>query len=257
MTESVTYELPLNERIRTVLRIDFLANQFAYFVNGTEVWESRAALETLLDTIILVERPDLKSELIKELERHITRLTPFLEKKTSWDEKERLRILFLDYNQTLELLQTRIGPLATQLRTDEFLLDVQNRIGLPGGSCDFDAPRYHQWLKRGLDERQQHLRRWAEELKPIWQTTKLILRSLRSFGFSENSVAENGLFQMNFPQESACQLVRVAIPAANNYYPEISGDRHRITIRFFTAQLETRPVQVTEDVSFILVSCFL
>ncbi|CAK0764899.1 Cell division protein ZapD [Gammaproteobacteria bacterium] len=255
MADTITYEFPLNERVRTLLRLDLLAQQFEYFVGGTSVWESRAAVESLLDTIVSVERSDLRSELVKELERQVAILAP-LEQSPGVDVT-RLREILDEFDLSIDRLKIQSGPLAPNLRTNEFLFDIQNRIGLPGGTCDFDLPIYHAWLERSPDLREQDLRRWAEELKPVWLATELMLHIIRGTGVPSSKVAEGGSFQLSFTPEQSCQMVRVILPSMLGYHPVMSGDHHRVTMRFMTPLSEGRPVPVQEDVSFHLMCCIL
>ena len=255
MADSITYEFPLNERIRTFLRLDLLAQQFEYFVAGTSVWDSRAAVESLLDAVVSVDRSDLRGELIKELERQVAILSPM--EQSPGVDVVRLREILDEFDLTIDRIKAQTGPLAPNLRTNEFLFDIQNRIGLPGGTCDFDLPLYHAWLERTADLREKDLRDWAEELKPIWQATELMLHIIRGTGIPSLKVAEKGSFQINFTPEQSCQMIRVVIPNTLGYHPVMSGDHHRVTIRFMTPQPEGRPIQVQDDVSFHLICCIL
>ena len=74
MAKPVIYEQPLNERVRTFLRLEHLFCQIDYTLRGYSIWDSRATLDTLVETLEILSRSDLKTELIKELERHIVKL---------------------------------------------------------------------------------------------------------------------------------------------------------------------------------------
>lgn len=67
--EQVIYEQPLNERIRTLLRLEFLFEQANAHTYRHSAWDSRAAINTLFDIINVFSRADLKTEIMKELER--------------------------------------------------------------------------------------------------------------------------------------------------------------------------------------------
>ena len=69
MTNFTIYELPLNERIRTLLRLEFLFQQARYSMRGYSTWDSRATISSILDITNIISRIDLRSELIKELGR--------------------------------------------------------------------------------------------------------------------------------------------------------------------------------------------
>jgi cell division protein ZapD len=51
------------------------------------------------------------------------------------------------------------------------------------------------------------------------------------------------------------QLIRVQIPAETPYFPEISGGKHRFTVRFMLFDINQRPQQISEDVAFRLSCC--
>ena len=65
----ITYEQPLNERIRTFLRYEQLAERFAYFARQEKPNDSHVALLTLIEIFNLVSRGDLKQELLKQIKR--------------------------------------------------------------------------------------------------------------------------------------------------------------------------------------------
>jgi len=67
--ETRIFEHPLNERMRTFLRLDFLYNQALYHNEMASQWGSRAAMDCLLDVLAIATRGDIRSEVLKELER--------------------------------------------------------------------------------------------------------------------------------------------------------------------------------------------
>src|SRR5690348_18350316 len=79
-SESLIFEQPLNERMRTFLRLDYLYNQALYHNEKASQWGSRAAVASLLDILAISTRGDVRSDVLKELERHIGMLTEFQDK---------------------------------------------------------------------------------------------------------------------------------------------------------------------------------
>src|SRR6185369_15172589 len=65
------YEQPLNERMRTFLRLDFLYQQAMYHEERTDSWSTRAAVGSLLEILAITARGDIRSEVLKELERQM------------------------------------------------------------------------------------------------------------------------------------------------------------------------------------------
>src|SRR5687768_2627705 len=65
------YEQPLNERMRTFLRLDFLYQQALYHEEREDQWSTRAAMSALLEILAITARGDVRSEVLKELERQV------------------------------------------------------------------------------------------------------------------------------------------------------------------------------------------
>src|SRR3954453_20738450 len=76
-TETLIFEQPLSERMRTFLRLDFLYTQALYHNEIPSQWGSRAAISCLLDVLPISTRGDTPSDVLKELERQVTTLNEF------------------------------------------------------------------------------------------------------------------------------------------------------------------------------------
>jgi len=76
--EGITvYEQPLNERMRTFMRLDFLYNQALYQSEIATAESARAAMTGLLDILAITTRSDMRSDALKELERHLNHMNEF------------------------------------------------------------------------------------------------------------------------------------------------------------------------------------
>ena len=89
----VIYEQPLSERVRTFLRLEYLFNEFFARLEGPTLWDSRNALASLLDILNIFNRTDLKTEVMKELERQMSTLAA-LEHAPGVDRAHRERALW-------------------------------------------------------------------------------------------------------------------------------------------------------------------
>src|SRR5277367_4578985 len=74
---ATVFEQPLNERMRTFLRLDFLYNQALHHNERASPWGSRAAMASLIDILALATRGDVRSDVLKELESQLTALNDF------------------------------------------------------------------------------------------------------------------------------------------------------------------------------------
>src|SRR5579862_9136821 len=72
--EPSIFEQPLNERMRTFLRLDFLYSQAIYHNERATPFGTRAAVDSLLDILAILTRGDIRTDVVKELERHLALL---------------------------------------------------------------------------------------------------------------------------------------------------------------------------------------
>lgn len=255
MQKYITYEHPLNERVRTLLRLEFLFRQIKHFMSGSTIWDSRAVLGNVMDILTVFSRGDLKTELIKELERNIANLGRLTEK--SGVDHTQLKNILHWLNKLRGVLHGMEGQLGQELRDNEFLNAIRQRSSIPGGTCDFDLPIYHQWLHLPYERRQADLECWLATLDTVRQSVELILKLIRNSAEPTTAVAETGVYQHALDPAIPFQLVRIGIASELPYYAEISGGKHRFAVRFLQPAANARPQQATEDIVFRLTCCAL
>jgi cell division protein ZapD len=250
------YEQPLNERIRTFLRLAYLFQLNEHHLSGSTEWDIRSALDTLLDITDLIGRTDIKNEISKELERHSTTLKAL--QKNPGVDLARLDLILNDINQYLEVLKDKDCQPGHRLRQNELVNSVKQRNAILGGSCNFDIPAYHYWLSRPATELSQILDEWQQDLIIIKQCIYLIINLIRNSTNPTTELAEKGFYQKSLEQNIGCQLIRIILPDDSPYFPEISAGKHRFTVRFME-QLDTysRPTQTESDLEFRLHCCIL
>lgn len=255
-SETITFEQPLNERVRTVMRLEHLFEQARFGVDGDTVWHSRLAVATLGEILDIFGRGDLKTELMKELKR-VLELLHRLEERPGVDTA-RLAEVTRRCEELTDRLGSHTGPLGSALRQDDLLATVLQRAGIAGGTCAFDLPRYHRWLSRPAAARRADLEGWLASIELVREATETILGLLRDSAIPVECRAEGGMYQRTLDRNSAHQLVRVELPRSSAMFPEISGTRMFITIRFMSATGDQeRPQQEESDVDFILQLCAL
>lgn len=255
VTNSSIYELPLNERIRTLLRLEFLFQQARYSMRGFSVWDSRATISYILDITNIMTRIDLRSEVIKELERQSTVLLAI-------SSQPGVDATILD--ETLKKLENYTKNLKNsknschdELCNNNLLKLIRQRESIPGGTCDFDIPVYHFWLEQPAEKRIYQLESWLKGLDTFRLSTGLILGLLRESAINNSLTAEQGFYQQTLDKAAPFQLVRVFLPADVDYYAEISGGKHRFSIRFMKPVENERAAPCKEDIEFQLACCAL
>ena len=66
----VRYEYPFNESIRTMLRLEQLFDRLGQLMPRDTPLDHHFALVTIFEVVDVASRADLKSDLLKDLERH-------------------------------------------------------------------------------------------------------------------------------------------------------------------------------------------
>ena len=256
VADHIHYEQPLNERIRTFLRLEFLFRQTSRYLAGNSEWDSRNTLHSLLEIMHIFGRADLKTEAMKELDRHIQSLAK-LEQNPNVDRSLLVGILD-ELDRLIDQLHAINGQIISTLKKNEFLSAIMQRSAIPGGTCDFDLPEYHFWLQQPAEQRTRDLSGWLHHFDSIAEAIQLILRLTRDSAVMRPEEAPGGFFQKTLDPNLPCQMVRVAVPAGTPYFAEISGGKHRFTVRFLEVPvIGERPLQTRQDVPFSLGCCII
>ncbi len=249
----ILYEYPFNERIRTYLRLEHLCRRLRVLVARDEALDHHFALATLFEIMDVAARADLKSDVLKDLEKQKTVLAsyrgnPAISEAVLEDVIGRLDACYAS-------LQEQPGKAGHALTDNEWLMGVRSRIGIPGGTCEFDLPGYHAWQQFEPSRRQADLHRWASTVAPVSEAVRLLLQLLRDSGGPQKVMASAGQFQQTLPQGRTFQLLRMRIDPALNLVPEISGNRLMISVRLMRHESGERLQASADDTSFELTLC--
>lgn len=256
MDNFLTYEQPLNERVRAFLRMEYLFNQVDHYLKGTSEWDSRNTIATLIDIVDFLTRSDIKSELIKELERHTSTLNALVNSPAV--DNHRLSAILDKIDHYLRTLKDSTYQPGQCLRNNEIIMSIKQRISIPGGTCNFDIPGYFYWLNKSQQQKTNDIQDWQGDLILLKESIQLSLQMIRNSNTPSSEQAGKGVYQKQIETNVACQLIRVVLPGDSKYYPEISGGKHRFTIRFMEQPTTSdRPVQTTDTVHFELHCCIL
>lgn len=253
MLNSILYEQPLNERIRGFLRLEHLFSQVTHFQSGRSLWDSHASVTALIEILTILDRTDIRSEVLKELDRHISGLSRLLD--TPGVDRDRLDNTLQELTAQQQKIQILPGRLGSEIKDNDLLNSVRQRTVITGGTCGFDIPSYHYWLNQSITIKTECLSRWVSEIQPLISAITALLDLTRNSAFFEVQTAENGFFQRSLDTQHPCQLLRIVLPADANTYPEVSGNKHRINIRFLTYTESGRPKQLEDPFEFEMSCC--
>lgn len=250
----ISYEYPLNERVRTLLRLEDLYDKVLYFSAKSDSIEHHVALLSLFEILDVASRADLKSDLLQELERQ-KQLLETLRNNPEVSE-DALNHILHDIDHTYRGLLELPGKTGQHVRDDEWLMSVKQRTNIPGGVCEFDLPSYHYWLHQDPALRRQDLNDWMAPFLPIRDGLAIVLRLLRDSGKSGKFIAYQGVFQQMMAGRVA-QMLRLRLSVDLPCTPEISANKYALNIRFIAAGSMHKPKVFEHDVEFELTFCNL
>lgn len=248
------YEQPLNERIRTLLRLEHLLTQMRYHERDETIWGRRATLSALLDILTILARHDLRTEISKALGACYTRL----ERLVGRDDIDTTQLQqVLDRLDNLGRDIQHVPPQFASylLRDDELLNSLNNRHAIPGGACEFDIPSYQHWLYHDSAMIGERIVLWCRRIAPFESAITTLLDLMRDGTRPQEHIASQGV--LVHQTEPGTQLIRVLLDN-NDVYPEISAGRHRATIRFMEYDGDDLRVrQYRSEVTFQMACCRL
>lgn len=254
MSDYIIYEQPLNERIRTFLRLEFLFSRVDIALTQTHDLANRDAIDGLLNILSVFERSDLKSEIIKELERLVSTLSAL--ENTPGVDNQALDAVLSELDVLLDALHVSKSSIGQSLKDNDFLYVIRQRSSIAGGTCDFDLPAYHYWLEHtDSEERINQIKSWLDKFASARSAIDMSLKLVRSSTRFGEQHASAGFYQQSLDSSHPNQLIRVKVDKNSAYYPEISGGKHRFTVRFMKFDINQRAQQTTDDVSFSLSCC--
>ncbi|HEY0208405.1 cell division protein ZapD [Acerihabitans sp.] len=244
---TVLFEHPLNEKMRTWLRLEFLLQQLYNYPTLADISSALPFFHSVSDLLDVLERGDVRTEMLKELDRQ-------QQKMLQWEgvpgvDSDRVRALRSELKQCAAVLMAapRLGQ---AVREDRLIGSVRQRLSIPGGCCSFDLPGLHIWLHLPQTVRDRQVNIWLKTFEPLHSALTITLDLVRHSEPFKNQISLNGFFQDN--AEDA-DLLRMRIPLVSQLYPQVSGHKTRYAIRFLS--LDSENGVVPNRLSFELACC--
>src|SRR5690606_117966 len=139
-------------------RVEHLLNRIEANLVGDTQMQSRVALEAMLEMVIVIDTPDLRWKMIKELTQHATSLSQF--EHQDHVDHNRLQSTLVELDQLVDSFYSLPDAIGQQLRSNPFLNTIRQHMANPGGACPFGTPAYFLWLHQPVNVRNQHLLSW-------------------------------------------------------------------------------------------------
>ena len=236
-----------------MLRLEQLFDRIGQLLPRDAAVDHHFAMATLFEIMDVASRADLKSDLLKELERHRQQLLGF--RGNAHVAQQALDAVIGRIEAAHEALNQLPGKAGQSLTSNEWLMSVRSRISIPGGTCEFDLPGYYAWQQRDPAARRADLTQWVATMMPLAQALHVLLQLLRDSGVRQKVVAAGGQFQQSLAPGKVYQLMRVHIDPALGLVPEISGHRLMVSIRMMRPEADGRLKPSPQDAAFDLTLC--
>jgi cell division protein ZapD len=249
----ILYEYPFNERIRTYLRLEHLFLRLSELMARENPLDHHFAIASMFEVMDVGARADLKSDVLKDLDKQKQVLNAY--RGNPAISETVLDGIIQKLERCFAALNAQPGKAGQALTENDWLMSIRSRVGIPGGTCEFDLPAYFAWQHRDPGYRQADLQRWASTLAPLAESIHLLLKLLRDSGAPQKVIAVAGQFQQNLPQGRTFQLLRMSLSDDLGLVPEISGNRLMVSIRLMRHGVDDRLHSCTEDGAFELTLC--
>lgn len=249
----ILYEYPFNERIRTYLRLEHLIGRLGQLLPRDSALDHHYALIAIFEVMDVTSRADLKSDVLKDLERQKAHFAAF--RGNPAISEASLEALLSRLEDAFAQLSGQMGKPGHDLQDNEWLMSIRSRAVIPGGTCEFDLPAYHAWQQGQAASRRGDLNQWASSLAPMANAVTLLLQLLRDSGQPQKVMTRNGHFQQTLPQGRTFQLLRLRIDPSMHLIPEISGNRLMVSVRLVRHEADGKLHPAREDVPFELALC--
>ncbi|MEP6739915.1 MAG: cell division protein ZapD [Caldimonas sp.] len=249
----ILYEYPFNESIRTMLRLEHLFDRLGQLIERDAAVDHHHALATIFEIMDVGSRADLKSDLLKELEKHRQQLVGYRGNPSI--SEAALDGIIGRIDSAFSRLNQVSGKAGAALTSNEWLMSIRSRINIPGGTCEFDLPAYYAWQQHEPSRRRADLLQWVGSLMPLAEALQVLLGLLRDSGSPHKVVAVGGQFSQSLPAGRVYQLMRVRLASPDELVPEISGHRLMVLVRLMRQEPDGRLKPSSDDTGFELTLC--
>lgn len=249
------YEHPFGERIKLLLRLEIIFAQAIEHKSARDQYETQMCLDALFALLNLTNRYELRSVMLKELER-IGGLLQHL-KKSQKVSMGRVEKTLADLAHCKTILHSLDSKHIDRLRNIEFLNAIKLRNIHETGSYLFEIPELQHWLLQNAEHRAEKIEQWLNDFTPFKTTIDFLLQLVRDSAKADTCTAAGGIYIKTAESKAQTnKLLRIIVDERHDVYPSVSGDGYRFVVRFMEhKQADTRALQTKKSIDFKLFSC--
>jgi cell division protein ZapD len=235
------------------LRLEHLFFRLGDLMGRRSATDHHFAITTLFEILEVGARSDLKTDVLKDLDKQKTLVAGF--RGNPAISEKALEQVVAQLDSCLSALRDQSGKIGQSLGDIDWLMSLRSRASIPGGTCEFDLPAYHAWKHKSPEDRRADLKRWIDGLLPLAEAVGLLLKLLRDSGVPQKVLCTAGHYQQNLPQGRSFQLMRLRVDPELQVFPEVSGNRLVVSVRMMTMMDGQRMQSSTEDAPLEITLC--
>ena len=214
----INVEFPINEKYRKYLKIEYLFNQYHFFIKQKHSDHiSNILFQLLFKLYANAARADIKVELINDLQRIITKYNVHADEA-------------LKFKKALEKINS-FSPFG--LSGNKMIQELRVRSDSPHGINDIDFSKYKIWSElQTTKSRNLFFKDLFKDLFIINESLTFILKILRKLSIKENLTANNMIAQLKLDPLVKFDLLTINLKSNSVYEPSISANKYAININF-------------------------
>ena len=249
---TVIYEHPLTEHAKLLNKIEVTYSKIKSLLN------TRNGLFFSDIMFLIIELDELVSgqEIRIDIQKLLNKKKNFLVGLTSNPEVnyELLEKTLEELEEAEKRLRCIDVPPGNNLQNDDLIQSIKCKYNLKGSLFNFELPHLNYWAHRDQKNQLDRIESWLEDLIPIVKTAELILQISRKSGVRTICTAEYGFYQYVNERQTNLDLIQIKVNPDLTQFPEITGNKHRVLIRFLEEnRSRKKPLQTENSINFDLV----
>ncbi len=248
----ILFEHPFNERTRFLIRLEYLFKRLFTFAQSAKPEDQHVCFGVLFEIMELCDRGDFRAWVLQEIDKQKVNLE-------SYRDYPEVDIAVLDDSiRRLSEVSRNLSAthkLGSHLRDNEWLMALRSRFLTPGSTSPMDMPSYGAWLNSAEPERVEAIKQLIRPFMPLYEAIAMVLKTLRDAAEPDfESTRSNGCYEKSIGGR-IYQMARVWVPQGHRIYPEISGNKHVVMLRFYRLDENFRQHLIMEPVGFKMALC--
>lgn len=250
---AMRFEYPFNERMRTLLRLESLLDRIYLLAQNSDERMHQMALSSMFELLDITDRADIKSAISQDLTRQRQTVASYADHPTASVQAIEETVRLID--NSLEALN-HLGRIGQTIRDNDWLVTIRGRLSIAGLAAQIDSPSLLAWQHRSEVRRHADLNQWLSSIEPLRCAIQLTLLLLRQSGESSLAQASAGSYQRSLEGKSY-HMLQVWVDQAESVYPEMSGNKHMMWVRFSRLDENLKIHSVNQEVNFKYALCGL